>query len=882
MGRFYWILALVLAITLAVLPVSASGGTPTIARAPITVSGAAPIETLENGSAVAVASSTFWAVDGHTDCSRCIATQPEVGAFLNDSPIRWVRYGALSDRCNLTANVWYSDAGVAQQPCPSNLTAFKAWCDSTVPQCHAILTLPGENNNSAEDAAIAAWVVRTVGFQPDYWSIGNEPTGWTHFGIPWTKWSTADHSTPTPLAYAIDVRNAIAAVTKVDPGAKFIGIQAACACDTQWFSEVAHVDGAQISAISYHSYPSPGQLPNETLAEFYSPLSGSSNITTTFSKVRAAVLSGCSSCGRLPIEIGEYNAGPSTGASPYDGTFADAVFLAASVTQALRANVSALDVFDLQSEGSSYGYALMNAQGTPDAAGLLFSKVLGHLAVGTVYAEHLSPSISNVWTVLTQNSTTESLLVVNTNLAEDMTLDLGTTFSAHAVGQVVSWNSTSSQPLVGAAGPIPTSYSVPAQSILLVETATSGTAPSGPPAPPTGLAIDAITDGTVALSWQNPLATAVVNDTLFQGTSCGDWTRSRSLGTSVGTIAVGLAPETTYCFAVADWTTAGESNLSATIIGATTSSPGGPPTGLTISAATQNTIALTWENPATATVLNDTLLVGTSCGEWTQYLSVGVSTSTVVPNLSPETAYCFAVADWTLGGESNLSATVAGKTADAPPGSPANLSVRQTTPDSVLLGWTNPVGGLSGNTIYYGTTCGDWVELYVGATTEDNVTGLASQTNYCFTVGAAVGELNGPQTGPVWATTLAPQIPPSRGTGGPPGGGSPPGGSTNNGLFGPLLGLPGLDVIAALTVAAVALVALSVTLNVKQSGRRSSPRATPSRRARAGARGRSHTAAATAAYLGPSSHAVRGRSRPIIRGRHRTGSVTRTVPPRRG
>src|SRR5579871_2380750 len=308
--------------------------------------------TLYRGPTIATTPSTFWSVDAQTSCASCIWTSSSVRSFLNQTPFTWVRYGQNLDQCNISANRQYSSDGVASVGCGYNLTALKNWCGAQTPRCHMILGLPGENNNSQEDAAIAHWIVATVGIQPDYWAIGNEPTQWTHYGIPWTHWKSGDRSHASALAYAVDVRSAIRAVRAVDPAARFIGVEAACYCNTAYFQEVGQVDGSSISAVAYHSYPSTGQS-RPTVAQFYAPLSSSSNLSHSNADVRNALVAGCRSCAALPIFVNEYNAGPGWSPSSRGGTFANAAFLAASITEGLRANVSQLTVFNLQTASKS-------------------------------------------------------------------------------------------------------------------------------------------------------------------------------------------------------------------------------------------------------------------------------------------------------------------------------------------------------------------------------------------------------------------------------------------------------------------------------------------------------------------------------------------------
>jgi hypothetical protein len=420
------------------------------------------------GPRVAVTPSTFWSVDAQTACASCISTNHSVKGFLASTPITWVRYGQGVDECNASANLLYDPNGTSSAGCGFDLASLKTWCDSLTPHCGTVIGLPGENNNSHEDAAIAKWIVKTVGLQPNFWSIGNEPTGWTHYGIPWSSWKSSNDRSPSPLAYAFDVKAAIAAVSAVDPGAKFIGIEAACSCNSQWFQDVARIDGGSLAAVAFHNYPSSFST-TETLPQFFAPLGSSGNVTASVAAVRAAVVAGCSACRTLPIFVNEYNAGPGWAPSNFGGTYANAVFLGASVAQALAANVTQFTVYNLESESTTgYGFSLMDSHGTVGPTGVLFSGLLRHLAVGSVYSAALSAHVGNVWAVVTSNATTRSLLVVNANLSHSVHLSIGLGTVGSWLGVAYHWSPALNQP-AASSGTLLGSYTIPPEGFLLLD-----------------------------------------------------------------------------------------------------------------------------------------------------------------------------------------------------------------------------------------------------------------------------------------------------------------------------------------------------------------------------------------------------------------------------
>jgi PKD repeat protein len=452
-----------------VLTVTDSKRSTAIASLTVTVSSAVSgvPSSLVAGGVVATTPSTFFSLNAVTTCAACISTDTAIGAYLGSTPFQWIRYGVNTDSCNESADRSYSDSGAASVGCAFNVADLMKWCNAQTPHCHSILTLPGENNNSAEDAAIAKYIVKTVGFQPDLWAIGNEPMGWTHYGIAWTKWKTTDASQPTSVAYAFDVKAAIAAVLAVDPSAKFIGVEAACYCNTNWFQDVGKIDGTKLSAIAYHSYPSTGSN-TMTTSQLYALLDSSKNLSGSSASVRSALTGQCTGCATLPIFVDEYNAGPGWSPSNLAGSYANAVFLAASVAQGLRANISQLSLYDLQTTAKgSWGYALLDSSDALSPSGVLFSKLLEHLTVGQVLGTSVKTSVGGVWAIETRSGSTESLLVINTNLTSSIALALGSAFPTSTHGTIYQWSSTLSAP-TSVSGLPASAYSIPPQGILLL------------------------------------------------------------------------------------------------------------------------------------------------------------------------------------------------------------------------------------------------------------------------------------------------------------------------------------------------------------------------------------------------------------------------------
>lgn len=419
----------------------------------------------------------FWAVAGHTAVTNGLVSDPALRSFLAASPIRLMRYGAGADDCNITTDTAYAPTGGGAGRCAFNVSALQSWCTSVRPTCSSILELPGENNDSAEDAYIASWIVHTVGFHPTYWAFGNEPGAWLHYGIPWSAWSSTDNSTPTPLAYAVDVRNGISAVKAVDPGARFVGIEAAGLRDAPWLTALAEVDGPELQAYAYHLYPFPPQdldVP-PTLGQLYAELDGPTNISSTYQSAIAAIRLGCPGCAAPTVQIGEYNVGPTnseTGTYPsLASEYPGAVFMAGSIAQALSADVPVFTVFDLQSGATSFGYSMLNSNDALDPVGVLYSQVLPYFAGAAI--ENVSVAgATDTWSVLLATNSTSgtrlSLLVANAQVGNAVALNDTSVFGGSAFGTLVQWAPGLADPTIRSGVAIPSILTLPPQGILLV------------------------------------------------------------------------------------------------------------------------------------------------------------------------------------------------------------------------------------------------------------------------------------------------------------------------------------------------------------------------------------------------------------------------------
>ncbi len=442
---------------------SASGGDPGVSGALSTV--AATLK-LGNGEG-SHGGSPFYAVV-LTDDGTPVRSLVALGAYLNSTPFTWIRFGGDGAAYDPTTSTNYvpppsgNGTYLAVHTLLWNLQWFRSWCYSTTPHCSWLGYLPGEENNTQAAVHTAEWYHNVLHFVPTYWEFGNEPNAWTHFGKNLTRWSTSDRSAPTGAGYATMVHDYMAAVHAVFPSDRFIGIEASCACNSALVSDTVAMDGAGLSGVAYHSYPTQAGS-TTTLTKFYGLLASLSNLTHTVAQFRGNVAGACRTCRALPIELGEYQAGPFYAFSPLAATYAGAPFIVGSVIEAIGANVSQFTVFDSNS-------LFDLATGRPTFEGLAYQRILENLTMGTDTSVQVKASgTSGVWALLTANGTKRSLLIVNTNTATSLTVSIPPgVFATGGPGSYWQWAATGLVPTARTTTALPSSYSVSAQGILLL------------------------------------------------------------------------------------------------------------------------------------------------------------------------------------------------------------------------------------------------------------------------------------------------------------------------------------------------------------------------------------------------------------------------------
>jgi len=403
--------------------------------------------------------------------SMDIASLDDLGAFFNSTPINLFRWGGTEQFDPTTATEYEPPSSgygqyvaVPNAQATLNLTWMKSWCDAKTPHCSWIGSLPAELNNTQAAVHAAQWYHSVLGFAPTYWQLGNEPESWTHYGENWTQWSTYDDSTPTGPAYATMVQDYIAAVHAVYPADQFVGLEASGPGNIDDMPEdTAALDGASVAAMAYHTYPPPTGG-GSSLDQLYQSLLGPQNVSATANEFRAAVTSECGSCANLPIQIGEFQAGPADAINPLALTYAGAPYLASAIIEALRANVSTFTVFD-------NSWLVNKNTGAVLPEGLLYQRLLDNMTMGTDFATSLTaPGVTGLFSIEIQNGPHVSLLVVNTDPSASIRLAVPTDlFQNGSLGSYWLWGPTVPDPIAYPEVPLPSVYEVPEEGILLID-----------------------------------------------------------------------------------------------------------------------------------------------------------------------------------------------------------------------------------------------------------------------------------------------------------------------------------------------------------------------------------------------------------------------------
>ena len=400
----------------------------------------------------------------------------KAAAAINATPVDYIRFpgGLLGEEYNYTSGVITATNG-AQSNAGTTVAQFVSTCETF--NCHAILQLPAEIDSPATDAYYANYVVHTLKFQPAYWEIGNDPSGWTHYKTPWSQWATKGGGNTTPVGFALEVGTIITAVTLVDPGAHFLALGTTdwvqsngIYYDKSWVSELAAVDGTVLSGITIHSYINGGGPTNPSWAELFANLHGIYSLPAQVEADRSYIQAACPTCTNLQVFVSEINAAQLNSYTDLLTTFAGPLYIAAEVTQGLNLQVSNLDWFCYV---CTYQGAWSQGGKTWQMQYYLFEDMLNHLENGTLTTTVAGPSWLMASATFTRGSGL-SLLLVNVNTTHAARVNLSESrleFGASATEYL--WKSGSGLP-TSSSITIGNTIRVPTHSILLISVGSKG------------------------------------------------------------------------------------------------------------------------------------------------------------------------------------------------------------------------------------------------------------------------------------------------------------------------------------------------------------------------------------------------------------------------
>lgn len=381
------------------LPTTAAN--PTGSESPIPDTGPAVLTIHGN---VANESNTFWGVS--MDGTETPDTSA-VAALLNATPIRSLRYGALwSEEENWSNGCIYLGTstckGLQEDP-----TAFGHLCEWLGDYC--ILGLPAEINSPSTAVYLAKHLkAASGGWTPSCWQIGNEPVGYTHYGITWTSWASSDSSTDSAATFATTSSDYVDALRQAFAGACIIPITPGHTAVAQSWISTTLGKVTNGSAIGYHSYNSAGSCTGWSASQYLSR----SNLAQLASDYVRNVAP--NNTAGLPVYVSEFGTGST--ACPLMASYSNAVFLSAGIAQALDLGISMVAPFRFYCGSDSCLYNSTTDRPTPSYT--LYSGVLDHLEISHVYNVTVNGANPEVWAVEGSDGTNHTMLIVNANATD--------------------------------------------------------------------------------------------------------------------------------------------------------------------------------------------------------------------------------------------------------------------------------------------------------------------------------------------------------------------------------------------------------------------------------------------------------------------------------
>lgn len=281
----------------------------------------------------------------------------------------------------------------------------------------------------------------------------------------------------------------------------------------------------------------------------------------------------------------------------------------------------------------------------------------------------------------------------------------------------------------------------------------------GAPAAPSNLIASAVSTRQINLAWTSNSNNATGFYIERAPAATGPWERVVSVAANATSSGNGpLVAATRYYYRLMAYNSKGNSAYS-NVASATTLTmlPAGAPGNLTATTGGSTRINLSWTNNAgDPTGFKIERCQGSACSGFKEIATTEANvTSYLNTDLSTSTSYSYRVRAYNSTEDSGYSNTATATTArdTIPPATPADLTATAVSPRKINLHWKSPAdsGGsaLAGYNVFQAG-----VRIASPVTPYYSVTGLAANTQYCYTVTAYdKGGNVSDQSAPACATT---------------------------------------------------------------------------------------------------------------------------------
>jgi hypothetical protein len=351
----------------------------------------------------------------------------QLAALVNATPIRFLRLPLVGTNVvGQSVTNW------------SQVAEFCRWIS-----CSSEMTIGGPGSPGSAMRAGVSDILDQVGLSPEDFVYGNEPNLWNG---------------TSGLAYAEQVQNFTAIVRSLDPSAHVLGaeITGHPGLGDPFIQNVTRLDGANISGFGIQIYP---EISGDySLSGFMAALLSNRSVTAEIGYVRHEISQICPRC-QIPLDVDEINGGSSPLTAPFRGGEPDVPFLAASVIQAWRANVSRVLVWTLASLPSykcEFGLVVLGGScgsgGNLNPAYYLYSQVFPGFASGTLY-NLTAPGDPYLFAVADIGPGGLEVMLVNANATQPVSISLGAAFPQGRC--LTSWTLAPSTPGPALTGSFP-------------------------------------------------------------------------------------------------------------------------------------------------------------------------------------------------------------------------------------------------------------------------------------------------------------------------------------------------------------------------------------------------------------------------------------------